>query len=707
MGAVSSTLEVASRRVPGRAPSRARAYARCAARSPMFDPRATYVRAVVRLCHVGEAARQIAQHGRHLLEVAGRPFEVRQPLGGLHRARRDVIGLEPVLSRDAGHRVDALAQARERLILFSRRRGDPAGVRGRLGRRGDDRVERLERGRGELLDIAHVHLPAPHLLDDLADLRVNVLHQVARLRRRGGALLGESPHLVRDDAEALAVLPGPRRLDCRVQCQQVCHIGDLTDRRDEAGDAPAHLTELLDFGRAFAHEQFERDEPLDRFANLGAVAARDVTGRRGRTGRAGAIVRDAARHLRQALRGLQTPRHLALFAPHPLADHARRGGNGGRRLFQRFRRLGDRRELARHALDRLDERPPQVGDMHGGSELAGERRDRQDILTITTFASQLATAVHITDLRRPLVETVERMTRQLATIAQTAEALKQAASAVAASTGVIREGVRREEGEVSGGLEATESLAQVSRRVSDDGAGAARASAAASDVASRNRTQIREAIQRLVALKLFVGESSTKVQQLGQMSRRITGFIASIREIADMTNLLALNAAIEAARAGKHGKGFGVVADEVRTLAEQSATAAAEAGDLVQDIHTQVGEVVEQMRRGQVNVGDVEELSAAALEALDAIVAATAEATAHAGRITAAAGEQNQAFARLRERINAVASIAGQNRLEADDVATRAVQAAEGLTDLERATRDLEQVATMLRDLTRGFANVA
>ncbi|HTI04282.1 MAG TPA: methyl-accepting chemotaxis protein [Gemmatimonadales bacterium] len=332
---------------------------------------------------------------------------------------------------------------------------------------------------------------------------------------------------------------------------------------------------------------------------------------------------------------------------------------------------------------------------------------RQDILTITTFASQLATAVHITDLRRPLVETVDRMTRQLATIAQTAEALKQVASAVAASTGVIREGARREEGEVSGGLEATESLAQVSRRVSDDGAGAARASTAASDVASRNRTQIREAIERLVALKAFVGESSSKVQQLGQTSRRITGFIASIRELADMTNLLALNAAIEAARAGKHGKGFGVVADEVRHLAEQSATAAAEAGELVQDIHTQVGEVVEQMRRGQVNVGGVEELSAAALEALDAIVVATAEATAHAGRITAAAGEQNQAFDRLRERINSVAHIAGKNRAEADDVATRAVQAAEGLTDLERATRDLEQVATMLRDLTRGFANVA
>src|SRR5207244_598858 len=131
--------------------------------------------------------------------------------------------------------------------------------------------------------------------------------------------------------------------------------------------------------------------------------------------------------------------------------------------------------------------------------------------------------------------------------------------------------------------------------------------------ATRDPHQRRDAVGRLVALKALVSEASSKVQQLGQVSRRITGFIASIRELADMTNLLALNAAIEAARAGKHGKGFAVVADEVRRLAEQSASAALEAGELVQDVHRQVGEVIEQMRRGQVNVGGVEELSSAAL----------------------------------------------------------------------------------------------
>ena len=331
----------------------------------------------------------------------------------------------------------------------------------------------------------------------------------------------------------------------------------------------------------------------------------------------------------------------------------------------------------------------------------------KDLVTITTFAAQLATAIHITELRRPLLDTVDRLNAQLGTLARAAVALREAAGAVAGSTNVIREGVVAEQGEVSGGLAATESLAQVSRRVSVDGAQAAQASSTASDVASRNRQQIREAIERLVALKLFVGESSAKVQQLGQVSRRITGFIASIRDLADLTNLLSLNAAIEAARAGKHGRGFAVVAEEVRRLAEQSASAAAEAGELVQDIHRQVGEVVEQMRRGQVNVGGVEELSSAALQALDAIVAATADATEHARRIAAAAGEQDTAFARLRERIHAVAAIAGKNRAEADDVATRASEAARGLSDLERATRELEEVAAMLRDLTRGFATVA
>ena len=100
-------------------------------------------------------------------------------------------------------------------------------------------------------------------------------------------------------------------------------------------------------------------------------------------------------------------------------------------------------------------------------------------------------------------------------------------------------------------------------------------------------------------------------------------------------------------------------------------------------------------------------MSSGALDALDRIVATTADATEHARRIAGAAAEQNQAFGGLREHMNAVAGIAWKNREEADDAAPRATQAADGLTDLERATKELELVATNLRELTRGFANLA
>ena len=83
-------------------------------------------------------------------------------------------------------------------------------------------------------------------------------------------------------------------------------------------------------------------------------------------------------------------------------------------------------------------------------------------------------------------------------------------------------------------------------------------------VAARNRVVIGDAIARLVELKGFVAVGADKVAALGALTQRITGFIGTIREIADLTNLIALNAAIEAARAGREGRGFAVVASEVQ-----------------------------------------------------------------------------------------------------------------------------------------------
>lgn len=328
----------------------------------------------------------------------------------------------------------------------------------------------------------------------------------------------------------------------------------------------------------------------------------------------------------------------------------------------------------------------------------------KEIATVQAFAGQLATAVHLAELRRPLMETVERIGIQVRALARATDAVRESAAAVSIAAQAIRGELGEQDAFVVGGLEATERLSQAAQEAARDGAIAADASESASETAAKNRDAIAGALERLVQVKGFVAESAEQVAALGAVTRKITGFIGSIRDIADMTNLIALNAAIEAARAGKHGKGFAVVAGEVRQLAEQSTQASQEAGLLVSRITSQVAEISEQMRRGEAVVQGVGELSGDAVQALEAIVESTHDAGGHARRIADAAAEQSQSFKKLRSQIESLALVSYRTREETNALATQAQETAQGQADLERAIRELEGVATYLQALARHFA---
>lgn len=343
----------------------------------------------------------------------------------------------------------------------------------------------------------------------------------------------------------------------------------------------------------------------------------------------------------------------------------------------------------------------------GTLELVHRRRHqygRKELALIATCAYRIATAIHITDLRRPLMETVRRVGEQVTELRRAADVLRSAAQAMVEATAAIGRGLEQQQREVTGGLEATAELTGATERVVTDSAEAVRASLGVSEVADRHRSTIRDAMERLVSLKTVVVEGSDKVRDLGTTSRRLERFLASIRELADLTNLLALNAAIEAARAGPHGKGFGVVAEEVRRLAEQSASAASEATDLVSEMQNRLAEVVEQMRRGRAAVGGVEKMSAEGLEALESIVRVSLDLRERGGRIARTAQGQNVAYAQLRDRMNAIAELSQRNEQDTGEVIKHVNVVATGLEDLGRASRELESVATMLADLTRRFA---
>ncbi|HEX8725377.1 MAG TPA: methyl-accepting chemotaxis protein [Gemmatimonadaceae bacterium] len=367
-------------------------------------------------------------------------------------------------------------------------------------------------------------------------------------------------------------------------------------------------------------------------------------------------------------------------------------------------------EQAKPNVDSMAVIPLRFGDRNVGLlELEHHKRNAyslKEVGLIRRFANQLATTLHIHDLRQPLLEAMTRVSSQLDTLTESARALRTGGESVARTIADIGRGVVEENEQIDRSLDATTALHGATAEVARDGNAAAKASQQATEIAGEHRFTIATAIERLVNAKGFVAESGEQIEALAQATRRITEFITVIRSLADQTNLLALNAAIEAARAGEQGQGFAVVADEVRKLAEQSAAAADDASDVLLGFEEQMRRVALQMGRGQTIVSDAETLSESARQALDQIVEATAAASAGAQRIARTSRDQELEFGRLRERVARIAAISQHNREGAETVTSSAKDQAEALRELEGAIQELRAVAVYLSELTRRITSV-
>ena len=184
--------------------------------------------------------------------------------------------------------------------------------------------------------------------------------------------------------------------------------------------------------------------------------------------------------------------------------------------------------------------------------------------------------------------------------------------------------------------------------------------ASAAEATDHGRTAVRETVIEMARIKETVELASVKVTELGAKSDQIGAIVETIDDIAEQTNLLALNAAIEAARAGEQGKGFAVVADEVRKLAERSSRATKEIAALIGQVQAGTEEAVAAMRAGAEEVHSGNELAAqagASLEAISESVTATRRAVE---RIVAAFEAMNRASSRVVIASDGIAVIAGQ-----------------------------------------------
>jgi len=330
-----------------------------------------------------------------------------------------------------------------------------------------------------------------------------------------------------------------------------------------------------------------------------------------------------------------------------------------------------------------------------------------ELRLIERFGRQVALALQLDSLVRPMVHAAGEIETQLRALGGTATGMRRSGERVAAHAAEIRGGIEVQGRRTAAGLELTSRLAAAAAEMADDASVVAERSRDAGRLAAENRGAIFEAVGRLVELRDFVDVESAEIGRLAGASERISSVVGAIREFADQTNLLALNAAIEAARAGEHGRGFAVVADEVRKLADSSARASQEAMEMAGAIGEQVATTVRRMEQGAQRVADVGDLSRTALEAVERIVAAAEGAARLTGRIAERVAEQRTGIAGLHDEFGAVAEVAERNGAGVSAVADDARAQAASLAEIERAASALRDVSERLNGYIARFTEVS
>jgi methyl-accepting chemotaxis protein len=284
------------------------------------------------------------------------------------------------------------------------------------------------------------------------------------------------------------------------------------------------------------------------------------------------------------------------------------------------------------------------------------------------------------DSLRTLIEGIVNRSAQLAAAAE------QTSTVTAESTIAIEE----QRNQVEQAASATTEMSSTAKSVLSSANDALNEIKHADDEAERVKTisgRNRETIEQLAR---EVDSAAHVINQLQQDSASIGGILDVIRAIADQTNLLALNAAIEAARAGEHGRGFAVVADEVRTLASRTQESTAEIHTMIESLQSGAEKAVSVMDTGKAKASDCVTQSKEADRALETITHAVHEAYDRSSQIATAAEEQNVVAHEISENLESIVAIAEQTTAGSQQTAASSSEVARLSEELQQSVQEFK-----------------
>ncbi|MEI6702986.1 MAG: methyl-accepting chemotaxis protein [Deltaproteobacteria bacterium] len=251
----------------------------------------------------------------------------------------------------------------------------------------------------------------------------------------------------------------------------------------------------------------------------------------------------------------------------------------------------------------------------------------------------------LAEITKLLKESISKLSMGSANLHKTAESLYKGAQEQVSQT-------------VQSSVAMTEISATV-ETVAGHANNAAASSKEAHAMATNGKAIVAKTVRGMHQISDSVIAAGTTISKLSENSERIDSILSTINDIADQTNLLALNAAIEAARAGEQGRGFAVVADEVRKLAQRTAGATHEIADIIHIIQTDTERSVSAMNDGKSRVEEGMKLSSEASESLDAIVGVSQHGVDMAQMIATGTEDQAKAARDVSESMERIAHITG------------------------------------------------